>query len=285
MQKWNLIVDVANCTNCNVCALAVQDEHVGNAFPGYAEEMPKHGHRWIEIKRRERGTPPVTDVAYLPTMCQHCDDAPCIAAAPDAITKRPDGIVVIDPVKSKGRRDLVEACPYGAIWWNDEKEVPQHWFFDAHLLDDGWAEPRCVTVCATNALKSVKIDDTEMKRMAEAEGLELLRPDLATKPRVYYKNLWRYNSVFIAGTVSHANAGRTECLEDAAVSLLKGGAVVATQSTDIFGDFKFDGLQADNEEYEVQVSANGDSTNVSVTLDTSKTVGEIHIDNSRRSGT
>ena len=121
MQKWNLIVDVANCTNCNVCALAVQDEHVGNAFPGYAEEMPKHGHRWIEIKRRERGTPPVTDVAYLPTMCQHCDDAPCIAAAPDAITKRPDGIVVIDPVKSKGRRDLVEACPYGAIWWNLDK--------------------------------------------------------------------------------------------------------------------------------------------------------------------
>ena len=83
MKKWNLIVDVANCTNCNVCALAVQDEHVGNEFPGYAAEMPKHGHRWIEIKRRERAAPPVTDVAYLPTMCQHCDDAPCIAAAKD----------------------------------------------------------------------------------------------------------------------------------------------------------------------------------------------------------
>jgi len=38
--KWNLVVDVANCTNCNNCALAVQDEHVGNAFPGYAPEMP-----------------------------------------------------------------------------------------------------------------------------------------------------------------------------------------------------------------------------------------------------
>ena len=55
MMKWNLIIDVAECTNCNLCALAVQDEHVDNAFPGYAEEMPKHGHRWIEIKRRERG--------------------------------------------------------------------------------------------------------------------------------------------------------------------------------------------------------------------------------------
>ena len=65
MSKWNLIVDVANCTNCNLCALALQDEHVGNAFPGYAEEMPKHGHRWIEIKRRERGTPPVVNAPEM----------------------------------------------------------------------------------------------------------------------------------------------------------------------------------------------------------------------------
>ena len=47
MKKWNMIIDVANCTNCNVCTLSVQDEHVGNAFEGYAEEMPKHGHRCI----------------------------------------------------------------------------------------------------------------------------------------------------------------------------------------------------------------------------------------------
>jgi len=26
MKKWNLIVDIANCTNCNLCTLAVQDE-------------------------------------------------------------------------------------------------------------------------------------------------------------------------------------------------------------------------------------------------------------------
>lgn len=278
MKKWNLIVDVANCTNCNVCTLAVQDEHVGNAFPGYAEEMPKHGHRWIDIKRRERGTAPSTDVAYLPTMCQHCDDAPCIKAAPEAITKRPDGIVLIDPVKSKGRRDLVDACPYGAIWWNDEKDIPQHWFFDAHLLDEGWKEPRCVTVCATNALKSLKIDDAEMKQLAMAEGLEPLRPDLATNPRVYYKNLWRYNSAFIAGTVSYENAGRIECLEGAEVSLLSDATVVATLTTDLFGDFKFDRLDADGQKYEIEVKADGlSATKIDITLDTSKTVGILHL--------
>ena len=58
MKQWNLIVDVANCTNCNLCVLAVQDEYCGNEFPGYAAEMPKHGHRWIEIKQKVRGKAP-----------------------------------------------------------------------------------------------------------------------------------------------------------------------------------------------------------------------------------
>ena len=275
MKKWNLVVDVANCTNCNVCALAVQDEHVGNEFPGYAAEMPKHGHRWIEIKRRERGTPPVTDVAYLPTMCQHCDDPPCKAAAPDAVAKRDDGIVVIDPVKAKGKREIVDACPYGAVWWNEELDVPQHWFFDAHLLDAGWTEPRCVTVCATNALKAVKADDEAMQALAEMEGLEPLRPDLQTKPRVLYKNLWRYNTVFVAGTVSHDVAGRTECLAEATVTLIRDGETVDTQTTDEFGDFKFDRLPADGAEYEIEVSANGSKKRVTVKIEKAQSVGEI----------
>ena len=200
MSKWNLIVDVANCTNCQACVLATHDEHVGNAFPGYAEEMPKHGHRWIEIKKRERGSGPMVDVAYLPVMCQHCDDAPCMKAAENgAVTKRSDGIVLIDPEKAKGQKQLVDACPYGAIWWNEEKQVPQAWFFDAHLLDEGWAEPRAVTGCAPGALKALKADDAEMAKMAAAEGLEELRPDLETRPHVWYKNLHRFAKAFIGG--------------------------------------------------------------------------------------
>jgi Fe-S-cluster-containing dehydrogenase component len=278
MKKWNLIVDVANCTNCNLCTLALQDEHVGNAFPGYAEEMPKHGHRWIEIERRERGTPPVTDVAYLPVMCQHCDDAPCIAAAPDAISKRPDGIVLIDPVKAKGRRDIVDACPYGAIWWNEEKQVPQHWFFDAHLLDAGWAEPRCVTVCATNALQAVKVEDAEMQRLIGEQQLEQLRPELATRPRVHYKNLWRYTKAFIAGTVSTEKQGVVDCLAGAMATLLRDGQQVAEQQTDAFGDFKFDRLDADGGAYELKIAAAGFApAAIEVSLGETQNVGEVRL--------
>lgn len=278
MKKWNLIVDVANCTNCNLCTLALQDEHAGNAFPGYAEEMPKHGHRWIEIERRERGTPPVTDVAYLPVMCQHCDEAPCIAAAPDAIAKRPDGIVLIDPVKARGRREIVDACPYGAIWWNAEKQVPQHWFFDAHLLDAGWDEPRCVTVCATNALQAVKAEDDEMQRLIGEQELEQLKPGLATQPRVHYKNLWRYTKDFIAGTVSAEKQGVVDCLAGATVSLLRDGQTVAEQQTDAFGDFKFDRLDADSGAYELNITAAGfAAASVEVSLGETRNVGEVRL--------
>jgi len=278
MKKWNLIVDVANCTNCNLCTLALQDEHAGNAFPGYAEEMPKHGHRWIEIERRERGTPPVTDVAYLPVMCQHCDDAPCIAAAPDAISKRADGIVLIDPVKAKGRQDIAGACPYGAIWWNEEKQVPQHWFFDVHLLDAGWAEPRCVTVCATNALKAVKVEDDEMQRLIGEEELEQLKPELGTAPRVHYKNLWRYTKAFIAGTVSVEREGVIDCLAGATATLLRDGQQVAEQQTDAFGDFKFDRLDADSGAYELNITAAGFAgATVELSLSETQNVGEVRL--------
>ena len=120
MQKWNMIIDVAECTNCQLCALSAMDEYVGNEWPGVSAPMPRNGHRWIDILQKERGQVPMIDIAYVPTMCNHCDNAPCLAKGGDAVKKRDDGIVIIDPVKAKGRKDLVESCPYGHIWWNEE---------------------------------------------------------------------------------------------------------------------------------------------------------------------
>ena len=81
MKKWNMIVDVAECTNCNLCTLAIMDEYVGNDWPGYSVPMPRHGHKWVNILQKERGQAPMIDVAYVPTMCNHWTMRPALRKA------------------------------------------------------------------------------------------------------------------------------------------------------------------------------------------------------------
>jgi Fe-S-cluster-containing dehydrogenase component len=278
MKKWNMIIDVAECTNCNLCTLAAMDEYVGNEFPGYSAPMPKHGHKWINILQKERGQVPAVDIAYVPTMCNHCDDAPCVAKGKGAAKKRGDGIVLIDPVKANGRKDLVEACPYGHIWWNEELQVPQAWTFDAHLIDSGWQQTRGQQSCPTGAMRAVCVADNEMAKLAAEQGLEVIKPELGTKPRVYYKNLWRFSKCFIGGSVSaQTNDGTIDCVERAVVRLLKDGHVVAEAATDNYGDFKFDRLNENSGQYTVQISAGRAKKTLTVQLGMSINLGEIKL--------
>lgn len=277
-KRWNLVIDVAKCENCHNCSLSVKDEHIGNTFPGYAAPQPKHGHEWIKIERRVRGEGSMVDAAYLPTMCNHCDDAPCVKKAPDVVRKREDGIVLIDPERARGRRDIVEACPYGAIWWNEEEQLPQAWIFDAHLLDQGWREPRCAQSCPTSAIRSLKLEDSEMRRVADQEQLEVLRPELSTRPRVYYRNLYRFTKCFIGGSATASINGVSECAEGAQVVLLKRGTEIARATTDTFGDFKFDGLEGDSGSYEVKINhPQLGNAAVEVALGTSQYVDNIQL--------
>lgn len=278
MSKWNMIVDVAECTNCQNCTLASFDEYVDNAFPGYSAPMPKHGHHWIDILQKERGQAPMIDIGYVPVMCNHCDNAPCVAKGGGAVKKREDGIVIIDPVAAKGRKDLVESCPYGNIWWNEELQVPQHWPFDAHLLDQGWTQTRGQLSCPTGAMRAIKVDDQEMARMARDECLEVLKPEAGTKPRVYYRNLWRYSKCFIGGTLSTEANGAVDCVEGARLTLMKNGQRVAEVKSDNFGDFKFDRLDEDSGDYTIEIEAPGrPKKTVAAKLGVSINLGEIRV--------
>jgi Fe-S-cluster-containing dehydrogenase component len=277
MKKWNMIIDVAECTNCQLCALSAMDEYVGNEWPGVAAPMPRHGHRWIDIKQKERGQAPMIDIAYVPTLCNHCDNAPCVAKGGGAVKKRDDGIVIIDPDKAQGRKDLVESCPYGHIWWNEELQLPQTWPFDAHLIDQGWQQTRGQQACPTGAMRAVKVEDAEMTRIAQSEQLEVLKPEAATKPRVYYRNLWRYSKSFIGGSVASEVGGVVDCVEGANVRLIKDGQTIARASTDNYGDFKFDRLEEKSGRYTVEVSANGRTKMLDANLGASVFLGEIRL--------
>jgi nitrate reductase beta subunit len=217
------------------------------------------------------------DVAYLPIPCMHCDNAPCIKKAEDGtVYKKDNGIVIIDPEKAKGQKNIVDTCPYGAIWWNEEKNIAQKCTLCAHLLDDGWKEPRCVQACPTGALRAIKVENSEITKIIEDENLEVLHPEYNTKPRVYYKNLHRFLKCFIAGSVAFEVAGVIDCAEGARVTLFNNSKKIDEAITDNYGDFKFDKLEENSGEYRLEVVYEGYEKKIlTVTLTTSKNVGTI----------
>lgn len=257
-RQWNLIIDVERCDNCRNCFLATKDEHIGNEFPGYAAPQPARDAHWVDILGQERGEWPVLEARFMPVMCNHCAHPPCMAAAKDgAVSQRDDGIVIIDPVKSKGQRAIAEACPYGAVHWNAELEIPQAWIFDAHLLDQGWNKPRIESVCPNDVFQSLKVDAGEMRQTAAREGLEVLQPELGTQPRLWYRNLHLVNRCFVAGTVVAHIQGCEQCLEGAEAVLSQDGRELGRARSDVFGEFKIDRLQPGIGPCELSVRAEG----------------------------
>lgn len=229
-----MVIDMTKCNGCYNCQLSCKDEHVGNDWTPVAKPQPDTGHFWYKISETVKGSVPKVRVHYMHELCQHCDDAPCIKSCrQNAIYKRDDGIVIIDPGKCRGNRVCVDACPYGAIYINSDLNIAQKCTFCAHLLDGGWKEPRCVQSCPTDAL--VFGEESELQELiAKAE---LLHPERGTAPRVYYIGL--PNKFFIAGEVYDPEAD--ECIEDAGVTLVNAnGGKVADLKTDVFGDFWFE---------------------------------------------
>jgi Fe-S-cluster-containing dehydrogenase component len=269
------IIDLSKCNGCYNCQIACKDEMVGNDWPPYSLSEPDIGQFWLKITEQEMGTAPKLKHAYVPQHCQHCDNAPCIkAAAPGAVYKRPDGMVIIDPVLSAGQKQLVAACPYGAVFWNAGLNIPQKCTACAHILDDstiagGIQTPRCVNACPTKALQFG--DDSDPAMQALMSQGQVLHPEYGTKPRVYYLNL---PTLFIAGAVYDPNAD--ECLEGASVTasdLTTGQTYSAT--TDNYGDFWLEELPGERS-YELNITKSGYlSKTMMVFLNEAKNVGDI----------
>jgi tetrathionate reductase subunit B len=230
-----LVIDMTICNGCHNCQIACKDEHVGNDWTPYAKPQPDTGQFWTKVEEKVRGTVPKVKISYMHHMCQHCDDAPCIKACKqNAIYKRDDGLVIIDPVKCTGCKNCVDSCPYGAIYFNESLNIAQKCTGCAHLLDSGWKEPRCADVCPTLALKFG--EEKELRNLIK-EG-EVLHPEYKAKPRVYYLNI---PGKFIAGTVY--DPIHKEVIIGATCTLTEAKHKKQyTTTTDGFGDFWFEGL-------------------------------------------
>jgi len=265
MKRWHMVFDVDKCLGCYTCMLACKDEHVGNEWLPYTDRQKKRDQKWIEICHRERGILPRIDLAYRPELCNHCDDPPCSKHAPGSVLKRSDGIVLLDPRKAIGNEALISSCPFGAISWNDEIGAAQKCTFCAHLIDDGWKEPRCVQACPTRALMAVNMEDTEFEKLIDEKGLVSIVPE-NVGPRLWYKNMHRYTKNMIVGEIAYFEDADTEvCADGVEVLLIKGGETVAKTRTSTFGEFFFDPIEPNSGDYEVYSELPGRG-NVSVKI-------------------
>ncbi|MDX2460124.1 MAG: oxidoreductase [Gammaproteobacteria bacterium] len=279
MKKWNMIVDVARCHNCYNCFIATKDEYVGVEYEGYSGPQPLHGHSWVAMEYRESGRWPMVETSFRPVMCNHCDDAPCMAAATGgAIEKRDDGVVIIDPKLAKGQKQIVDACPYGAVYWNEEEQIPQAWPFDAHLLDRGWKKTKLETVCPTDVFRSLKVSDVEMQRIVEDEDLVTLESNTDAKPRVYYKNNHLFTTCFVGGTIVTRQDGVEDCVSGAAVSAMQGEELLGRAVSDGFGEFRIMRLERGCGAVTLHIEIDGKpAKSIDVEVDDSVYVGCIEV--------
>ncbi|MCL5734925.1 MAG: carboxypeptidase regulatory-like domain-containing protein [Actinobacteria bacterium] len=228
-----MIIDLSICNGCHNCQVACKDEHVANDWSPIAKPQPDTGQFWTKVINLELGTVPKVQVTYHHSICQHCEDAPCLEACPQkAIYRRTDGVVIIDPGRCRGNQLCLEACPYeNVIYFNDDLNIAQKCTFCAHLLDQGWSETRCSDACPTGAFTFGDEDDPKIKEKIAVS--ELLKPELPTRPRVYYLNLPKK---WIAGAVYDKEAD--ECTEGATVTATNAATgEKVTTTTDNYGDF------------------------------------------------
>ncbi|WP_165253019.1 4Fe-4S dicluster domain-containing protein [Adlercreutzia sp. ZJ304] len=263
------IFDHAKCNGCRNCQIACKDEHVDNDWSPYAKPQPDTGQFWTRINETVCGQVPKVKVSYTLETCMHCDNAPCIAAAPDAVYKREDGLVIIDPEKSKGKAEIVDSCPYGAIFWNEELDIPQKCSGCAHLVDAGEV-PHCVDVCPHEAIRFGDEEDFADEILAST----LLYPEREDdKPRVYYLNLPKR---FLAGVVVDPEAD--EVIIGAKVTAENVDTnEVFVQKTDDFGDFWF--TQVEKSNWRVYVESEGYLTRVieASTVEEDRNVGPVFL--------
>ena len=239
MTRYGMVIDVNRCVGCYNCFLTCRDEYAGNDYPGYSAAQPMSGMNWMKVNEIERGQYPHVKVDHVPVTCSHCDSAACVTLdQTGAIYRRADGIVLIDPEKAKGNKDLVELCPYRQIEWNEELQLAQKCTMCAHLLDKGDPEPRCVESCPSGALVFGDLDDPSSE-VATAGGVRRR----GHAPRV---RRWARRSPtrslpkkFVAGTVIYGDVDEVAKGIDV---ILTGDGGSRTMKTNGFGDFEFEGL-------------------------------------------
>ena len=198
--RWGMLVDATRCVSgCEACVNACATEH-GIEMT----DRPEIDAQWIrkvDLIDEDSGRE-----ISLPVMCQHCEDAPCVAVCPTGASfRREDGIVLVNKHTCIGCRYCMMACPYMARSFIHINLVGQRTHsprgkgtvesctFCVHRVDRD-REPACVEACTAaghQALLFGDLSDNEgelAQRLGEVQSQQL-RSDLGTNPGVHYHGL------------------------------------------------------------------------------------------------
>ncbi len=197
-MRMGMAIDLKRCIGCHSCTAACKLE---NATPP--------GVFWARVLEKESGKYPRAKRTFVPVLCNHCQDAPCLRACPSgATTQRGDGVVLVNQEKCIGFKACMEACPYEARFFLEEvggyypsgltpfeevgyrrhqKGTVSKCTFCADRVAKG-LEPACVQTCPSVARVFGDLDDpeSEVSRLIRERNSMQLRPELGTQPSVYY---------------------------------------------------------------------------------------------------
>lgn len=144
-----LVVDLERCIGCFGCEISCKMEN-NVALGEYWNKVVVEG---------PYGTFPDIEEYWLPTMCQQCEDAPCVHVYPTGASYRDENnVVLIDKSVCIGCRYCMMACPYGVRNWNKEQQVVEKCTLCQHLTQQG-KEPACVHNCPGEARFYGDLDD------------------------------------------------------------------------------------------------------------------------------
>ena len=194
-------IDIHKCIGCGRCADACKKENKVPTEPHFFRTwverymIPIEGETKVDSPNGGiDGFPELTKGAevrrsfFVPKLCNHCANAPCVQVCPVGATfTSRDGVVLIDPTYCVGCRYCIQACPYGARYLHPETRVADKCTFCYHRIVEG-KRPACVEVCPTQAriFGETGRHSSPLRRFMRFNDITKLKPWLNTAPKVFY---------------------------------------------------------------------------------------------------
>lgn len=130
-KRLAMVIDLQRCTGCGGCALSCKSEN--NVQRGIA---------WASRKTKTVGKFPNVRFEFIPTLCNHCENAPCVKGCPTkAMHKGYGNITMHSPKKCIGCRTCIAMCPFGVVSIHGE-EPHGHWKNEEVLIKGCTSSPK-----------------------------------------------------------------------------------------------------------------------------------------------